>query len=85
MGSGMGNVLDYCHHVESPDDGDLILRVNVRCSTAAFDDTYPGLEVARILRDIAAKIDSNMASGCYQTIFDINGNDVGRYRLKREE
>ena len=43
----------------------------------------PAPEVARILRRIADRVeDGNGAGGKYQTIFDINGSDVGRWRLK---
>ena len=55
--------------------------VNIRCDNAAFDDA-PESEIARILRDIADKLESDGASGFFETIRDINGNDVGRHALK---
>lgn len=56
--------------------------VNLDCSSAAFEDNTEG-EVARILREIADRVENRDAKfpGFYQTIHDINGNDVGRWRL----
>jgi len=44
-------------------------------------------EIAHILRSIANKIDDSINDDIkmYQTIFDINGNDVGRYAIKETE
>jgi hypothetical protein len=43
-------------------------------------------EVARILRAIAGQLDAAGAvPTMYQTIRDINGNDVGRYAAKRRD
>jgi len=53
--------------------------VQMTCDNAAFADDMTG-EIARILRTIADRLDLADAD-FYQTIRDINGNDVGRYRL----
>jgi hypothetical protein len=46
----------------------------------------PALELAVILRKIADQIEAGDRDiHCYQTIFDTNGNDVGRYALKTDE
>lgn len=43
-------------------------------------------EVVRILREIADKIENNYdVPRTYQTIRDINGNDIGRYAQKPSE
>lgn len=47
---------------------------------AAFEDD-PVYEVARILRDTADKLEAGRDASHFQTILDINGNDVGRYKL----
>ena len=70
------------------------MRFNLYLSTdnAAFgDETERDLadertrvELARILRRIANDIEDGKDISMYQTIFDINGNDVGRYALKDE-
>lgn len=39
-------------------------------------------ELARILREIAREIDNDGLSGFYETIRDMNGNDVGRFAIK---
>lgn len=41
-------------------------------------------EVARILRVVADKLEQNPGYPMYQTVFDVNGNDVGRFRLPAE-
>lgn len=47
----------------------------------------PQDEIARILKAIADKIQnaSQDTISFYQTIYDINGNDVGRYAIKNKE
>jgi hypothetical protein len=59
----------------------MTFTINMTCDNDAFAD-MPELEVARILRSIATKLEFNKPSGFYETIFDDNGNDVGRWRLK---
>ena len=51
---------------------------------AAFEND-PSIEAARILRMIADRIETQGCPEFYQTIHDINGNDVGRYALKHPE
>ena len=60
-------------------------RFTVQLSTdnLAFEDD-PGYELARILRGIADDISNGREYDMFQTIFDANGNDVGRYALKPE-
>ena len=53
------------------------------CDNAVFDDA-PMAEVSRILRDVAQRIDDGDDAGFYRTIRDINGNDIGRFKLIRE-
>lgn len=48
---------------------------------AAFDDAG---ELPRILRKVAQDIESGLDISHFQTIFDANGNDVGRYALKEQ-
>jgi len=55
--------------------------IKMDTGNAAFDPD-PQYEVARILREIADRLERDGANGLYQTIHDINGNDVGRWRLK---
>ena len=51
---------------------------------AAFDSP-PNIEVARILRGIANGLDAGEDYLFYETLRDINGNDVGRAKFIEEE
>lgn len=53
--------------------------LNLSTDNAAFEDDS---EIPRILRKIADDIDAGKDIAMFQTIFDVNGNDVGRYALK---
>lgn len=62
----------------------MIMAVN----SAAFGetDTDRDMEVARILRRIADKLENgDSCIESYQTVFDANGNDVGRYAIKTQD
>jgi hypothetical protein len=54
--------------------------INMTCDNSAFDDD-PAPEVARILRHLADKVENGDGYDQFQTILDINGNDVGRWKL----
>jgi hypothetical protein len=62
-----------------------MLKVNVHTENAAFEGENLQSEAARILRAIAGKIENGHDGSHYQTILDINGNDVGRWKLSEEE
>lgn len=69
------------------DNRPLRFTVSMTCESDAFADD-PSREVARILCDIAESLDGysqRLLQGYYHTVFDINGNDVGRWRLSRRE
>jgi len=63
-------------------------KLFIQCNNSLFEDeASTRVELARILREVAAKIENkngngNYNLGFYQTIYDGNGNDVGRYALK---
>ena len=57
-----------------------MFTLTIHTDNAAFLGD-PGPEVARILRRTADRIAAGEATGLFQTIFDINGNDVGRFKL----
>lgn len=52
---------------------------------AAFADGGRDAEIVRILRAIADRVEREGCSGFYETIRDINGNDVGRFALKNAD
>ncbi len=64
--------------------------VSIDCGNAAFTAPYAddvttetaAPELARILREIADQIEGGARYAWYQTVRDVNGNDVGRYALK---
>lgn len=63
-----------------------MLIIKVDTGNSAFDGDGLQDETARILRDIADKIETEGAvQYTYRTIFDLNGNDVGRWKLLKEQ
>ena len=58
-------------------DGD-VFQVSIKTINAAFDGE-PGHEVARMLREIADKVDEGFRNDGY--VRDYNGNTVGRWSL----
>lgn len=56
-------------------------QLYVHTDNAAFDDQ--ATELARILRLVADKIEQGEDYSMFRTIFDVNGNDVGRWALRR--
>jgi hypothetical protein len=61
-----------------------VFTVQIRTDNDAFQDGNEQAELARILRGIAARLEAGEDVYYFQTIFDINGNDVGRFALKPE-
>jgi hypothetical protein len=60
-------------------------RLTIRTDGAAFHDSAdnsPSDELARLLRQIADRIEQSGTPSHYLTIHDINGNDCGRFALK---
>ena len=58
-----------------------IFTVKIDTGNSAFMPV--SVELSRILRDIADKLENGSVDYRYfQTILDSNGNDVGRYALK---
>lgn len=61
------------------------LELKIRCVNAAFEDD-PRAECARILREVADRLDNGSDyADLYETLHDINGNDVGRVKLHQSE
>lgn len=56
----------------------------IHTDNASFEDESKQYEIARILRDIANKVESSGVNWNYKTIFDSNGNDIGRYAEKED-
>ena len=59
-------------------------KLSFGADNAAFDDNLE-TEIARILREIADRVERDTAQslcGKHKTIWDINGNNVGTFVLK---
>lgn len=59
----------------------MTFEIKMNCDNAAFEDS-PADEIGTILGTISNQLLDQDRMGFYQTIFDSNGNDVGRWRLK---
>jgi len=62
----------------------LEFRLNVHADSAAFDGDDRNRETARILRDVADRLDSGEPFEMFVSLFDINGNRVGSAAFKPE-
>jgi hypothetical protein len=56
-----------------------MLQINIQTDNAAFDDRCPQ-ETARILRELADKIEAGIGSGLERgVLIDSNGNSTGTW------
>lgn len=70
--------------VEVTDPHPTLGGKTIDTENAAFDGARD-TEVARILRSVANRLDAGEDFSHYLTLFDANGNDVGRAAFKEEE
>ncbi len=61
-----------------------MVQVKFDTINAAFDDQNFKFEAARILRDLADKIENQDFSGKHQNIFDSNGNIIGKFKVQKD-
>jgi hypothetical protein len=54
--------------------------LTINCTNAAFDDD-PRPEIARILRELADRLDGGITQG---GVHDVNGNTVGTFTFATE-
>ena len=59
------------------------ITIKINCDNAAFED-YASLEVARILLDLANRVEDrpNFSPGTSLPVRDINGNVVGIFEVE---
>ncbi len=58
-------------------------KLTVDMDNAAFEEAGPSVELARILREIANRIDGvPVSAGDWYAAMDANGNKVGRLIVK---
>jgi len=60
-----------------------VFKLVINCDNAAFEDD-PVAEIKEILKKAMQTLEREPDNPCYRTMFDTNGNDVGRFRLKDE-
>jgi hypothetical protein len=58
----------------------MTFDLKIETDNYAFDDD-PRPEVARILREVADRVEHGIIATGYRNVRDINGNVVGRFRL----
>lgn len=58
--------------------------LNIDMNNAALSDEGWNLELGRILRVVAEQVE-NEDVHMFRTIWDINGNDVGRFAVKPDD
>lgn len=58
-------------------------RLHVTCDNVAFEEGM-ATELARILRDVAKRIEAGEDCESWTNVRDINGNVVGAFALKSE-
>ena len=66
--------------------------LSIKCSGFAFDDETGAVthesaapELARILRDVAYRIEDGDSFDTFRNCIDINGNVVGKFTMKIQE
>jgi hypothetical protein len=59
-------------------------NLNLETGNAAFDDGNAPHEIARILRDVARRIEGGEDCYKFRNVLDVNGNIVGQFRFKPE-
>lgn len=52
------------------------MQIEINADNAAFDDE-PSYEIARILRDLAKRIETNGCHDATFSLYDVNGNKCG--------
>lgn len=58
-------------------ENDMKAKIEIKMDNAAFGDD-PNAELARILRELAEQAENGLR---IRTLFDINGNRVGRFEI----
>jgi hypothetical protein len=62
---------------------DEMVRIEFETDSAAFENENGAVEVARILRDVARRIEGDGTIDVYMgRIADTNGNDVGYFEFR---
>lgn len=62
-----------------------VFTVKFDTGNAAFEGADLAPEIARVLRNIAERVERDGPSGFFETVRDTNGNDIGRFALKNDD
>ena len=57
-------------------------QLQIHTDNAAFQDGNVDCEIARILREVACRIESGDSYSTFRNLHDIDGNIVGTFALK---
>lgn len=65
-----------------------MFQLKIETANACFEDYGEPNEVAKVLEYVADRLRNGdfdrLSPGCFQTVHDRNGNDIGRAKLTRE-
>lgn len=78
-GNNIGHINYFRVDDEPEDDPETVISLSIELGNAAFDDA-PGVEIARILREVSGKVRDGIR---YFSILDVNGNTVGNFEWKK--
>lgn len=62
-----------------------VFKLTIHTDNDAFAEGELTIELARILRDLADRVEEGEVGRKSVTVYDINGNDVGRAKLTQED
>lgn len=62
-----------------------MFQLSFDTDNAAFEGGALEYEVAAILREVASMVEGYAATGKFQPVRDTNGNQIGTWKLNREE
>ncbi len=54
------------------------VQISINTDNAAFDE-FNGIEIARILHELAEGLDGSDVNNAIYPLYDVNGNKVGRF------
>ena len=61
----------------------MLFNITIDSENAAFTGDNAGPELARILRNIAERVSTDLPDDATMKIYDVNGNAVGRVTVER--
>ena len=59
-----------------------MVSIKFETLNAAFDGVHKAYEIARILRELADKVEGGYCTGKLKNVFYYNGNIIGKFRVE---